>query len=385
MKPYTRNCQVCGEHANQRLFVNAMVPLDGLDMSYSLVRCLGCGFHYAQNLPEEAQYLHYYNELSKYDSQPKVSELDEKRIQVAVELCESLQISKDARIIDLGCGFGALLAALRDAGWRQLQGLDPAPQSARQAMEQFGLRGIHQGTLAQAEQVVNLAQADLVCLMAVMEHLPELRRDFSGLLSKLRPGARILVEVPALNLFAEYEGEPFGELSIEHIQFFSTQSLHNFFASFGASVLDMKLLALPKLSSGSLFALAELDGVFQTLEPESPFVMDAYLAGSERRWSKVLQRVPDAPFILYGAGSHSARLIPQLNDRQIKNLVAVLDGNANLHGKKFGNWIVQPPGALAQYPGVIVLISSYRSEAAIARELIGRFPRQPLQLMYSNA
>jgi hypothetical protein len=252
-------------------------------------------------------------------------------------------------------------------------------------MEKFGLKGIYQGTLAQAEQVVNLAQADLVFLMAVMEHLPELRRDFGALFAKLRPGARVLVEVPALDLFTENDGEPFGELSIEHIQFFSAQSLHNFFASFGASVLDMKLLALPELSSGSVFALAELNGVSQTLEPESSNVMDAYLAGSERRWNEVLQRVPSEPFVLYGAGSHSARLIPQLSEQQRQNLVAVLDGNANLHDKKFGDWIVQAPDALAQYPGLRVLISSYRSELAIARDLTKRFPSQPLQLMYGHA
>ena len=379
-----RHCQVCQGKSVTLLRANTMVPVDGLDMSYKLARCNICGFHFAQKLPDEALYLRYYSELSKYDSQPSVSSLDRQRIDAAVELCVRLQIPKESLIVDLGCGFGALLATLRDAGWNRLVGVDPAPQSARRAQEQFGLDGIYQGTLANAGEVTNLYDADLVCLMAVLEHLPQLRRDLGGILSQLRPGARVLVEVPALDLFKGSDGESFGELSLEHIQFFSEQSLCNLFASLEAHVLDRKLLALPGLHSGSLFVLAELGGRPAALEQERPDTMDDYLAGSERRWNAALQRVPSQPFVLYGAGSHSARLIPKLTVEQRKNLVAVLDGNVNLHGKSFGEWTVQAPDALSQYPVLPVLISSYRAEIAIAKDLSRRFPQQSLQLMYSD-
>ena len=385
MKSINRICQVCGGNSVALLHTNTMVPLDGLDMSYVLARCNDCGFHFARELPDETTYLRYYSELSKYDSQPSVSRLDRQRIDAAVDLCVRLKVPKESRIVDLGCGFGALLAALRDAGYTHLQGIDPAPQSNRQAREQFGLDSIQQGTLANACKAVNLYEANLVCLMAVLEHLPELRRDLGGLLSQLRPGTQVLVEVPALDLFESNDGEPFGELSIEHIQFFSAQSMRNLFSSLGAQVLEQKLLPLSGLHSGALFMLAELKATSpHAIEPEKPAAMDEYLAGSAHRWNAALRRVPNQPFVLYGAGSHSARLLPKLNVKQRGHLVTVLDGNVNLHGKRFGEWSVECPDALTKYPGLPVLISSYRSELAIARDLQHRFPEQPLYLMYGN-
>ena len=112
--------------------------------------------------------------------------------------------------------------------------------------------------------------------------------------------------------------------------------------------------------------------------------MDAYLAGSAQRWNVALQRVPDQPFVLYGAGSHSTRLLPRLAEAQRRLLLAIVDANANLHGKRLGAWTVQPPEALAQYHGLTVLISSYRSELQIARSLRQRYPAQPLVLMYHH-
>ncbi len=106
-------------------------------MSEILARCNNCGFHFASELPNEKQYLLCYKELSEYDTQLTVSPLDKERIDAAVNLCLSQGVHKETRILDLVCGFGALLAALRAVGYKNLKGVDPAPQSSSQAQEQF--------------------------------------------------------------------------------------------------------------------------------------------------------------------------------------------------------------------------------------------------------
>ena len=379
-----RSCPVClSSRSGRCIYVNELATLDGLDMSYRLARCGVCGFHFASELPAESQYRRYYGSLSKYDSQPNVSPLDQQRITAAVDFLLRAGLSKDTRIIDIGCGFGTLLSALRGNGWFNLHGIDPAPQSAQRAFEQFGLTCITQGTLSDSVHREELASTDLVCLMAVLEHLPELRRDLAQLFVQLKPGARVLIEVPALDLFEPDAGEPFGELSLEHIQYFSLQSLRNLLAGLGAQVERFQLFPLPSLHSGSLFVLAALKGQTSGVEPEEIGRMDAYLAGSARRWRSAMARVPSQPFVLYGAGSHSARLLPQLERNRAGMPVAVLDSNINLHGKDFGGLTVQAPDALAQYPGMPVLISSFVSEQAIARFLRSRFSN-PLVLMYAD-
>lgn len=379
-----RPCPICRESSTVLIHKNLMASIDDLDMSYSVDRCCTCGFHFARELPDQSQYVRYYNELSKYDSQISVSLLDKQRIDAAIELCSRHGISKDARIVDLGCGFGALLAAFRDLEYRNLRGIDPAPHSAQQAREQFALDGIYHGTLADAGALINLAEADLVCLMAVLEHLPELRDDLGRLFSQLRPGTLVLVEVPALELFDGNAGEPFGELSLEHIQFFSVQSMRNLLVSFGLTILAFELLRLPILNSGELFMLAEIGGKTKQPEPENDSDMRDYLTTCSNRWSTARQKIPDQPFVMYGAGSHSARLIPTLNNHQRAHLKAVFDANVNLHGKLFDDWVVQAPTNLSDYPDLPVLISSYRSEVSIANDLKQRFPHRTVQLMYHD-
>ena len=378
-----RDCPVCGHAQAQPVHENKLAAIDGLDMSYTVARCANCGFHFAQSLPPDAQYGAYYKAVSKYDVASSVSALDRQRIEAAVALCAEQGVPKSAHIIDLGCGFGALLAGLRDAGWNRLEGLDPAPQSALRARELFGLDGIHCGTLAEAGELLDLQSADLVCLMAVLEHLPQLHQDLGNLIAHMRPGSRLLLEVPALEAFRSDAGEPLGELSMEHIQFFSAQSLCNLLGRLGARVLAQQVLDLPIVDSGSLFVLAEVGcAAPDAIQTESGAIFDAYLKGSAQRLSQALQRVPEQAFVLYGAGSHSARLLPALSEAQQSRIVAVLDGNPNLHGKRFSRWSVQAPEALASYPGLPVLLSSYRSERAIAAHLAARYAN-PLVLMYA--
>lgn len=377
-----RACPVCTADVPEPLHLNQLAAVHGLDMSYQVARCGACGFHYACDLPIDAQYSAYYQVVSKYDSQGRVSALDRQRIDAAVALCERAGVSKMSRILDIGCGFGAFLAALRDAGWRHVTGLDPAPHSAQMARELFGLSGIQSGWLANAGEVTNLHEADLVCLMAVVEHLPQLSHDLGALIAQMRPGSRLLLEVPALEAFQSDAGEPFGELSLEHIQFFSATSLCNLLPRLGAKVFQHEVLPLPSLHSGALFLLAEVGQIeFPALLRESGTIFDAYLSGSARRLAQALQRVPLGPFVLYGAGSHSARLVSALQSAQRQQVVAVLDGNQNLHGKRFGDWTVHAPEALSAYADLPVLISSFRSEQAIALALSERFDN-PLVQMY---
>ena len=158
------------------------------------------------------------------------------------------------------------------------------------------------------------------------------------------------------------------------------------FASLDAKVVETALLKLDDLNSGSLFALIEIgENVSPIIKYEDPSVMDGYLTKSELRWLEALNNVPTTPFILYGAGSHSARLLPRLNSQQKSNLITVIDGNANLHGKRIGDWLVEPPEALSNYPDTLVLISSWRSEKTISQSLKKNYLGHVLKLMYQNA
>jgi hypothetical protein len=248
----------------------------------------------------------------------------------------------------------------------------------------FGVRNVHRGMMAEAHEVLNLQSVDLVCIMSVLEHLPQLRQDMARLLVSLRPGCKILLEVPAIECFLKPDCEPFGEFSLEHIQFFDTVSLINLMQSLGARQLALDLLDLPMVASGSMLGLFEWSGsiplkpVFQRSESQA---MKAYIEASQQQLDNALRRIPAGRVIIYGAGSHTARLLAFLERIPGCEVRGIVDSNPNLEGKRMGRWTVRAPSSIKETPEIAVLVSSYRSQEAIAAHLRENVPN-PLVLLY---
>lgn len=383
MTNVNRSCPICQHRGAHPIYGNKMAPIEGLDMSYALARCGACGFYFADTLPAEDTCAKYYQSVSKYDFARAISETDLARIEAAVGICADI-VPNNATVIDLGCGYGALLSRFKAAGYTRLHGIDPAPNSASQAHQLFGLDHVRRGTMADAPHLLNTAEADLVCIMAVLEHLPRVREDLQVVLTTLKHGCRILVEVPALERFDGVHGEPFGEFSLEHVQFFSENSLNNLFATLGARPLATRFLGLPSVRSGSLFAVYEMGestGGPLSPSPEDDAYMKSYLDNCRANQIRALARIADGRLGIYGAGSHTARLLSNIEANH--EIVAVFDGNPNLHGKTIGNHVIRPPAALESMPDLPLLVSSFNSQAAIASNLRRFYPNRLIR-MYAN-
>lgn len=372
MNETTRICPICQGDQRTPLFENRMPPLDGLDMSYRIARCCTCGFTYADQLPTPDSYAGYYRVLSKYDLSPQmatVSAADQARFNMAVALLRP-HVGPEASIADLGCATGALLHALQSAGWSRLAGLDPAPSAPAQAKKLFGLDCVRHGSLHEASSLLKLNETDVVCLTGVLEHLSSLREDLKSLVDALHPQSKILIEVPTAERFSRPPLEPYGEFSLEHIQYFTTNTLCRLFNSLGFSAVSVSILDLPAGYCDSLF------GLFSRA-PEAPppqaadasTYLESYIDTSEALMREVLDRIAACPareIAIYGAGSHTARLLPRLMDAGIaERIVTIVDNNPNLQGKTLGTFRIEPPETLERFPSATFLISSFRSQSSI--------------------
>ena len=139
------------------------------------------------------------------------------------------------RVLDLGCGAGRFVAALRDAGTVAV-GVELAEGALERARRNVPGAELH--ALA-PDGAIPLADAsvDLVWCSEVLEHVP----DTAGLLSEarrvLRTGGRLLVTTPshdlprrgllALTRFDEHF-DPLGQ----HVRFYSRRSLQRVLDSF---------------------------------------------------------------------------------------------------------------------------------------------------------
>jgi SAM-dependent methyltransferase len=383
---WQRPCPACGGREAAALHFNRMAPLDGLDLSYRVARCARCRFAFADELPSPETYQRYYRTLSKYDAFDSDAQLPpayRARARAARELC-ARHVGREASVVDLGCGPGVLLDELRAAGWEDVRGFDPAPHAAQQALRLYGLENVRSGSLGDPAVGDALAAAGLVCLTGILEHLPRLREDLAALLERLPASAHVLVEVPALERFLEPSFEPFGEFSLEHVQYFSAATLARLFASLGYRALALELLPLPAGTTDSLLGLFVRAENAAAPAPAEDGLIEAYVQRSAQACALALSRIEACAagrLLVYGAGSHTARLLPALLERGFERRIAgVADANPNLAGKAIGPFTIRPPEALGEDPAATVIVSTFRSQEAVAAALARRFPNPLLRL-----
>lgn len=111
------------------------------------------------------------------------------------------------RIVDVGCGTGATIAALADA--YDCRGIDPSAEGIRLARQRFPGVAF---TCGHAPDDLGAAagDADVLLVMDVMEHVAD---DFllcSSLLAAVKPGGHLLITVPADAALWTAHDEAFG-------------------------------------------------------------------------------------------------------------------------------------------------------------------------------
>jgi len=76
---------------------------------------------------------------------------------------------KDARILELGCGHGALLYVLTRAGYTHISGVDTSPEQVA-AAQKLGINGVEQGDLMSKLRTTGDVTLDIVVAFDVIEH-----------------------------------------------------------------------------------------------------------------------------------------------------------------------------------------------------------------------
>jgi 2-polyprenyl-3-methyl-5-hydroxy-6-metoxy-1,4-benzoquinol methylase len=129
------------------------------------------------------------------------------------------EVRPGERVLDLGCGAGAFLAALRDAG-AQPVGVDIAEaalERARTNVPGADLRRLEDGVIPAGH-----GEFDLVWCSEVLEHIPDVAEALYEVRRVLKPGGRLLLTVPNTGLRARLRPhDPLGQ----HVRFFTRRSL----------------------------------------------------------------------------------------------------------------------------------------------------------------
>lgn len=112
-------------------------------------------------------------------------------------MAEHFPPSRDATILEVGCGYGALLHVARAAGYTNLSGIDGSPEQVAAAAT-LGIAGVREGDLLTALADLPAESHDAIVAFDVIEHLTkdELVGFTDQVLRVLKPGGRWIIHVP---------------------------------------------------------------------------------------------------------------------------------------------------------------------------------------------
>ncbi len=106
-------------------------------------------------------------------------------------------MDRDAKILDVGCGYGALLHFAREAGYRHVSGVDGAKQQV-EAAGNLGIGGVRLGGVLETLEAAPKGSLDLIVAVDVVEHFAkdDLLLLVDAVHRALCEGSRWIIRVP---------------------------------------------------------------------------------------------------------------------------------------------------------------------------------------------
>ncbi len=370
-----RLCPVCGSDSRKLLFQQSFRALDriGLLNGYEVVVCQDCGMTYANHIPAQSAFDDYYVGLSKYAYEHhagKESPEDSCRLRQVANVIRSFVPSHDTRILEVGCATGRLLGFLKEFGYKNVFGLDPAPDCAKLARDLYGVE-VFTGSIFNAP--VEEHSYEFVISLQVLEHIRELDQALAALRRLISADGLLYVDVPDATKYVPEREAPFQEFSTEHINFFSPTALQHLMEGASFRTIEAKSAEVRDLA-GKPVPIAY--GVFQNggaKRTQFPRHFDAeegvrrYVTSCEEMDAALRRRIHEAvsgnrSLIVWGVGTHTQRLLAT-GALKPANIAAFVDSNPKYQNQRLeGIPIVRPDNLRGRSEPILISSCGFQKE-----------------------
>jgi 2-polyprenyl-3-methyl-5-hydroxy-6-metoxy-1,4-benzoquinol methylase len=376
-----RACPICGGAEVDRLHSMSftLASSSPLPRAYDVVACTRCGFVYADTPGSAAEYARHYTDFSLYED-PRhatgsgASREDRERFEEMVKLVAA-RFPLDAAIVDVGCGSGGWLLALKEHGFSNLTGIDPS-EGCVAHVRSLGFAA----TRATLDDIPgDVGPFDLVMLSHVLEHVLEPVPALTSLTKLLKAGGRIYLETPDASRYAGRPFVPYYFFDAEHINHFDQAALSNLARAAGlvvdcAAAKDIPVKGGHRYPAVYCLAAKAADGRAATPARDGALrqAVSAYLAECAERsqqFARLEQQVAaGVPLALWGAGSFAQRFL-QLAWVKNHRIVAVVDRDRKKAGQEFAGCRIAPPDqGLRNLPANTVVLVLVALDAESASE-----------------
>ena len=362
-----RPCPVCASSGSRTLLHQQRFQEGPLGDGYDVVVCATCGAGFADGIPAQAELDDYYAERSKYTyahTAGAESPYDLKRFELIADQIEAHVLDKSARILDIGCATGGLLAVLRRRGYTNVLGSDPSATCADAAQRLYSIE-VKTATLAQ--HAAWTERFDAVLLVGVLEHVREVRAAVQVVAELLALGGKLYCNQPDVGTFAECRNAPYQQFSTEHVNFFSRVSLCRLLANAGLAPLQLWHSQI-EWREGMTDSM--VSGVFGRAvgakdrggDAITQAALQRYVEHSAGQEVAVLRVIEDLvcsqePILIWGAGSFTRHLLASTPLGQA-NITAFVDSNPSLQAHLLLGRKILAPTALTERPEAILICSA---------------------------
>lgn len=237
-----KECAVCGTAPFAVLYEARLPDVANLDFSARraptrshcrIVRCRECGLVYSNPYfsPDEIQRL--YREAG-YIQEPQLQNMAR---DYYAELVKSLpSLSKDARILEVGCGNGFFLKLLHDQGYRNITGVEPGEEAVRDAPDD--IRHLIRNEFFDPSRF-EPASFDLICCFQVFDHVLDPNHVVGAFAGLLRPGGHVFaINHNIRSLSARLLGERSPMYDVEHVYLFDPRTITLLFRKHGFDAVE---------------------------------------------------------------------------------------------------------------------------------------------------
>ncbi|MDB5196255.1 MAG: class SAM-dependent methyltransferase [Flaviaesturariibacter sp.] len=162
-------------------------------------QCSACTLRFTQDVPDAESIGPYYkseNYISHTNtSKGLVNALYQKvrthTLQQKTTLIKESTGLENGKLLDMGCGTGAFLNAIKAAGW-QVTGIEPDSDARQVATQLYGITPLETDVFYE----LTPASFDAITLWHVLEHVHDLHRYMEQLKALLKPSGKLFIAVP---------------------------------------------------------------------------------------------------------------------------------------------------------------------------------------------
>jgi 2-polyprenyl-3-methyl-5-hydroxy-6-metoxy-1,4-benzoquinol methylase len=214
---------------------------------FNIYKCNKCGFLFTHEHPGEADAGKYY-ESDDYISHSNTSRsITEKAYQFVrqfmlrrkVRLIKRYTGLTKGRLLDIGCGTGHFLSAMKLAGW-EVEGIEKSPKARSFAESEFGLSVTDTSQIATHKDF----SFDCITLWHVLEHFNDPEMIMKEIRRLLKPDGVCVIALPNCDSFdAGYFRKYWAAFDVpRHLWHFNSQSFSRFAGRNEFSIKKIKQL-----------------------------------------------------------------------------------------------------------------------------------------------